>query len=80
MQFSFTTILAALAMAAITEAQVACVYPEQLPGGACTGEYPTQCLVQESPLSVIHTELLMMLQRVSGALWSYNAGIGLSKE
>ncbi|KAI0404704.1 hypothetical protein F4802DRAFT_566007 [Xylaria palmicola] len=48
MQFSFTTILAALAMATITEAQSACVYIESL-GGACNGYYPVQCQVQESP-------------------------------
>jgi hypothetical protein len=48
MQFSFTTILAALAMATFTEAQVACEYIEAL-GGACNGYYPIQCQVQESP-------------------------------
>ncbi|KAI1734954.1 hypothetical protein F4680DRAFT_436481 [Xylaria scruposa] len=48
MQFSFTTILAGLAMATITNAQVACVYIESL-GGACNGYYPIQCKVQESP-------------------------------
>ncbi|KAI8624503.1 hypothetical protein F5Y19DRAFT_312182 [Xylariaceae sp. FL1651] len=48
MQFSFTTILAALAMAAITEAQSPCEYIEAL-GGACNGYYPVQCQDQESP-------------------------------
>ncbi|KAI0798920.1 hypothetical protein GGR55DRAFT_684452 [Xylaria sp. FL0064] len=48
MQFSFATILAALAMATITEAQSACEYIEAL-GGACNGYYPIQCEVQESP-------------------------------
>ncbi|KAI0479753.1 hypothetical protein F4859DRAFT_477287 [Xylaria cf. heliscus] len=47
MQFSFTTILAALAMATVTNAQ-ACVYIESL-GGACNGYFPLKCQVQESP-------------------------------
>ncbi|KAJ2976929.1 hypothetical protein NUW58_g7965 [Xylaria curta] len=41
MQFSFTTILAALAMATIAEAQASCEYIEAL-GGACNGYYPVR--------------------------------------
>ncbi|KAI1195057.1 hypothetical protein F5X97DRAFT_346137 [Nemania serpens] len=48
MQFSFATILAALAMATVTEAQSACVYIESL-GGACNWQFPLKCMVQESP-------------------------------
>ncbi|KAI1184959.1 hypothetical protein F5B17DRAFT_442228 [Nemania serpens] len=84
MQFSFTTLLAALAMATITEAQSACVYIESL-GGACDSYYPIKCLVQESPFPgtgpVVgnayvsrSSELAAFLNRGCGALWDLQRG------
>ncbi|KAI1275125.1 hypothetical protein F5Y07DRAFT_390146 [Xylaria sp. FL0933] len=70
MQFSFTTILAALAMATFTQAQYACEYIEAL-GGACNGYYPIQCEVQESPYpgTGTVTKCSAILNRGCGALW-----------
>ncbi|KAI1259157.1 hypothetical protein F5Y18DRAFT_410907 [Xylariaceae sp. FL1019] len=43
MQFSFTTILATLAMATTARAQYTFCVDPSLIGGACGGDYPVQC-------------------------------------
>ncbi|KAI1292933.1 hypothetical protein F5Y03DRAFT_400253 [Xylaria venustula] len=84
MQFSFTTIVAALAMATITEAQYACEYIEAL-GGACNGYYPLECQFQESPYPGAgkavsnayvsrSSELAAILNRGCGALGDLQRG------
>ncbi|KAI1359351.1 hypothetical protein F5Y08DRAFT_319793 [Xylaria arbuscula] len=64
MQFTFTSILAAMAMATVTEAQRACVDIAAV-GGACGGYYPVQCEIQESPFPGTGTVTECCFQGVS---------------